>query len=192
MKDYNFEKYSLRTLFYFLIMGGFCLSCTSANEAKVGKVYLDSIPKSKQGLPTRIDTAYSAQDSINYALIPPIKSELWDTLRNIKYDKEGIYGHTPYFTEKHKALHGKKIKIQGYMHALEATRLQKWFMLSYYPSNACFFCGAAGVETAIEVKSPKGINFKQDKLITIQGTFYLNFDEPERLFYLIEGAELID
>jgi hypothetical protein len=139
----------------------------------------------------RIDTVkYTAQDSINYALYEPIKSELWDTLRNIKYTKEGAYGHVPTFTDKHKALHGKEITIEGYMHPIDPTDLQKWFMLSYYPSNACFFCGAAGPETAIEVKSPKGIIYKRDKRITIKGKIYMNYDEPERLFYIMEGAEL--
>ncbi len=173
-----------KKVFYCLVVGVLYLACTSEKRERVGKVYLDSIP-------TRIDTAYSAQDSINYALIPPIKSGLWDTLRDIKYDKEGIYGHTPHFTAKHQHLHGRQVKIQGYMHALESTALQKWFMLSYFPSSACFFCGAAGPETAIEVKSPKGVIFKRDKLLTIQGKLYLNREEPERLFYIIEEGELV-
>jgi hypothetical protein len=138
----------------------------------------------------RIDTAgkYTAEDSIALALYEPIKSGLWDTLRDIKYEKEGVYGHVPLFTAKHKPLHGKYVRVEGYMHPIESTELQKWFMLSYFPSSSCFFCGAAGPETAIEVKSPKGVMYKRDKRITLRGKLFLNYDEPERLFYILEEA----
>ncbi len=180
---------------YFLLMICFLAVCTSKKnkeEAKVGEVFVDKKSQAKKPIvPTRIDTVkYSAKDSVLYALIPPIKSGLWDTLRDIKHTKEGAFGYIPVFTEKHKALHGKKIKIQGYMHPLEADKLQKWFMLSYYPTYACFFCGASGPETIVEVKSPKGVLYQQDKIYTLRGTIYLNRDEPERLFYILEEARL--
>lgn len=146
----------------------------------------------KDSIPTiRIDTVrYSKKDSVAYAMLPPIKSGLWDTLRDIKYTKEGVYSYKPEFTTKHKALHRKEITIQGYMHPLEGDKVQKWFMLSYYPSYACFFCAAAGPETIVEVKSPRGILYEQDKVIKVHGTLNLNYDEPERLFYILEKATL--
>lgn len=204
---------------YFCLFILVATSCTQeAGKERVGRIFLDSTAQKKPTLPTRtdaeragkgfieaekrakntlptptrIDTAYSAQDSVNYALFTPIKSELWEILMDLKYDKEGVYGHIPHFQQKHKALHKKQVAIEGYMHALEATPLQKWFMLSYFPSSACFFCGAAGPETAIEVKCPKGAIFKQDKRIKLKGILHLNVDEPERLFYVLEEAELLN
>lgn len=158
----------------------------SQNAGKTNENTTEKIASNK----IRIDTVgkYTAEDSIALALYEPIKSGLWDTLRDIKYEKEGVYGHVPLFTPKHKPLHGKYVRIEGYMHPIEATDLQKWFMLSYFPSSSCFFCGAAGPETAIEVKSPKGVMYKRDKRITLRGKLFLNYDEPERLFYILEEA----
>ena len=142
---------------------------------------------------TRIDTIrYTKEDSIKYALNLPIKSSLWDTLRDIKHDKEGVDGYIPFFTDKQRSLHQKTISIQGYMYPLEAgSKIQKWFMLSYYPSASCFFCGAAGPETVLEVKSPKGIYFENDKMVKIKGKIMLNNTERQRLFYIIEEAVLV-
>ncbi|MEO1653743.1 MAG: hypothetical protein AAFU64_09370, partial [Bacteroidota bacterium] len=102
----------------------------------------------------------------------------------------GVYGYVPNFSEQHYGLHNKTLVIEGYMYPLEESKLQKWFMLSYFPISTCFFCGAAGPESIVEVNSPKGIP-QQNGKIKVEGILELNTKEPERLFYILQDARLV-
>ncbi|MCU0445726.1 MAG: DUF3299 domain-containing protein [Microscillaceae bacterium] len=139
---------------------------------------------------TLYDLADNETDSLNFLVEVPIKSALWDTLMDITYQQKSEYGYKPQFKAKHQRLNAQKIEIQGYMYPLEEGDKQTFFMLSRNPVSSCFFCGGAGPETVIEVNSPKGIKMSQ-KPIKLRGRLKLNTSEPERLFFILNEAEVL-
>jgi hypothetical protein len=188
----------MKHLFIFLSLAALAsigfLACSQSEEKKKKyRVATLSNIDSLRPRPTRIDTVdYSAKDSVDYALFTLIESTLWDTLKDLKYESKGSFGYIPRFGAKQKALAGKRIVIEGYMYPLENDKVQKWFMLSYFPAASCFFCGAAGPETVVEINSPQGIPVNKDKKLKISGVMTLNSKEPERLFYIINEARLVE
>jgi len=91
------------------------------------------------------------------------------------------------------ALDGQEMEIRGYIIALAAKSKLKHFMFSRYPQNMCFFCGAAGPESAMQVflKSGKTIDYTSDKVV-IKGTLSIQAGDPSGLIYTLSNAELID
>lgn len=108
-----------------------------------------------------------------------------------KTDENGFPVEYPVFHDDLKAIEGDKITLEGYMVPLEEMMGHKYFVLSKYPFNMCFFCGAAGPETVIEVYTTEEVDFTSDK-IKMQGILELNEDDPRHLMYLLQKAELVD
>jgi hypothetical protein len=143
----------------------------------------------KQFIPVLI--CFSAFGSvISYA-----QHNYWKDLARVaieeKTDESGFPVEFPVFHDNLKAIEGDKIMLEGYMVPLEEMMGHKYFVLSKYPFNMCFFCGAAGPETVIEVYITEEVAFTSDK-IKIQGTLELNEDDPRHLMYLMKNAELLD
>jgi hypothetical protein len=97
----------------------------------------------------------------------------------------------PAFAPELKALEGKSMQLTGYVIPLEASAKQSFFVLSRFPYQSCFFCGAAGPETVVEVYADLS-NPKADERVTVAGKLVLNEDDPLHLFYQLEDAEVID
>ena len=97
----------------------------------------------------------------------------------------------PIFSEEVKALDGKPITMEGWMIPLDELRGKNYFVLSALPFANCFFCGGAGPETVMEVFSKKEISFTEKK-IKVRGKLSINPDDPLRLMYILNDAELID
>lgn len=89
-----------------------------------------------------------------------------------------------------KRLEGKEIRLKGYIIPLEELQGQKYFIFSRYPFNLCYFCGAAGPETIIEVRSLQEINFTEN-LIELEGRFQTNANDPDHMMYLLLEAKQI-
>ena len=89
-------------------------------------------------------------------------------------------------------LHAEEISIRGYVIALDVKAKLKHFMFSRYPQNMCFFCGAAGPESAMQVflKEKDSIDFTKDK-IEIRGILNIQKGDPSGLIYTLNNAELI-
>lgn len=129
---------------------------------------------------------YSYGQDINY----------WNTLKDVEIktrpDETGRYEiEYPQFGEKLKSLEGKTIRLKGYMVPLKEYTGHKFFVLSAYPFNMCFFCGMAGPETVIEIYSVENISYTSDK-IEMEGTLKLNYDDANHLMYILNDAKLID
>ena len=90
------------------------------------------------------------------------------------------------------ALNGQEIEIRGYIIALSAKSNLKHFMFSRYPQNMCFFCGAAGPESAMQVflKSGDSIDYTSDK-VELKGILSIQQGDPSGLIYTLNNAELI-
>ncbi len=97
----------------------------------------------------------------------------------------------PTFSDDVKALNGKEITLEGWMIPLDELRGKNYFVLSALPFANCFFCGGAGPETVVEVFSEKNIKFTE-KRIKVKGILNINPDDPMKLMYILQKAELMD
>lgn len=91
------------------------------------------------------------------------------------------------------ALHGKTLEIRGYIIALAAKTELQHFMFSKYPQNMCFFCGAAGPESAMQVflKSGDKLDYTSDKVV-LKGVLNIQSGDPSGLIYTLTQAELLE
>jgi hypothetical protein len=120
-------------------------------------------------------------------------SLIWPKLYDIEFvDQASVTGdfQKPIFSVATKALEGKKISLPGYMVPFETGLRGTHFMFSSMPLNACFFCGVGGPETVVEVFMKELTNF-YDKPIEITGTLRLNSNNPDKMIYVLENAEVI-
>src|SRR6478609_471696 len=123
-------------------------------------------------------------------------NNFWQVLAEVgfqsKKDKNtGYFVETPIFSKTLKSWNGKKIKLRGYVIPVNEIGDQDKFMFSSLPFNVCYFCGAAGPETVIEVESDEKIRFSS-KAIWIEGTLYLNEKDPDHHMFVLKSARAIN
>ncbi|HEY9048230.1 MAG TPA: DUF3299 domain-containing protein [Ohtaekwangia sp.] len=122
------------------------------------------------------------------------EQNFWQVLAQVgfenKKDKNGYEVEVPVFSKHLKTFNGKKIRLQGYIIPLEEMGGQGKFMLSAWPFNLCFFCGAAGPETVVEVETTQKIKFTT-KQIVMEGILILNDSNPDHHMYILKSATLI-
>ena len=118
----------------------------------------------------------------------------WHVLAEVHFvtvkDAGGYTIEKPVFSKNLKSFNGKEITLKGYMIPLEETGGGK-FMLSSQPFNICYFCGAAGPETVVEVEIMGAPKFTTGK-ITLQGILALNESDPDRHIYILKSASGTD
>jgi hypothetical protein len=123
------------------------------------------------------------------------EQNFWDTLARVRFenrkDKHGYDVEVPVFSPQLTVFNNKKISLKGYIIPLEELGGQGRFMLSSLPFNLCFFCGAAGPETVIEVQTPVKIPFTT-KPITLEGTLVLNDKDPNHHMYILTAAKRLN
>ena len=117
----------------------------------------------------------------------------WEDLEDVQFsdmyiDSIGEYVLYPYFGPSVKKIHDKKVSISGYILALDPDN--GYYVLSKGPFASCFFCGAGGPETVIEL-SLKSVNdsFFMDQFANITGVLKLNADDIYRCVYILENAQ---
>ena len=116
----------------------------------------------------------------------------WNTFERLNFEE--VYEPTtaswvqvPVWTEELKQWEGKLVKITGYIIALDAVNSQ--YALSAFPFSSCFFCGAAGPESVLELDLKHQEEYLTDEVITFKGVLELNADPlkfPLTLKYAIE------
>ena len=95
----------------------------------------------------------------------------------------------PVFSEQVKALDGTEITLEGFVIPLQQQVDQRYFVLSRFPFQSCFFCGAAGPETVAEVYADEEFRYT-DEQVRVTGTLELNADNPIRLFFILRNCEV--
>lgn len=127
-----------------------------------------------------------------FALCPAYTQHLWKTMEDVRFENAtsdaGYRMEVPVFGSRVKELQGNTIRLKGYIIPLQELRGQNYFVFSRYPFNLCYFCGAAGPETIIEVNSQQEIPFTED-LIELEGRFELNASDPDHLMYRLKEAK---
>ncbi|PZR39795.1 MAG: hypothetical protein DI538_06085 [Azospira oryzae] len=118
----------------------------------------------------------------------------WQVLAEVgftsKKDKNGYQVETPVFSATLKSFHGKKVKLKGYVIPVSEVGDSDKFMLSSLPFNVCYFCGAAGPETVVEVESSEKIKFSS-KAIWMEGILQLNDKDPDHHMFILKSARSI-
>jgi hypothetical protein len=93
----------------------------------------------------------------------------------------------PVFSDQLKKLDGKEVVLEGYIIPLQQSGSQGYFVLSRFPYQSCFFCGAAGPETVVEVYSSREVRFT-DERVRVKGVLELNENDPLHLFFLLRNC----
>ena len=128
-----------------------------------------------------------AQQDIDWQLLSDIQ---WIPTYVAEFDD---YYNMPKFSKKVKSLDNKEVTIRGFYVPVDAAGTM--FALSAYPSNMCFFCNGAGLESVIEVTPKKGDSSMKhiatDKYIQLKGRLKLNQKEADHLMYILEETELV-
>jgi hypothetical protein len=96
----------------------------------------------------------------------------------------------PDWGERPKILADKPIVLPGYI--LPTDVENGIYVLSAFTMNSCFFCGAAGPESVVQLKmKPDHREYRMDEWVTFKGTLRLNDSDIDQLNYIIEDAEEI-
>ncbi len=118
----------------------------------------------------------------------------WELLSSVEivmgYDEfMGTEVEKPKFTDQLKLREGKELTLEGFIIPLQQESNQDYFVLSRFPYQSCFFCGAAGPETVVEVYSDREFRYT-DERVRVTGKLRLNDDNPLHLFYILEDCDV--
>jgi hypothetical protein len=117
----------------------------------------------------------------------------WHVLAEVgfrKEQKDGYEMEVPLFSKHLKSWDGKKIKLKGYVIPVGEVGDESKFMFSSLPFNVCYFCGAAGPETIMEVEATQKVKFTS-QAIWMEGILHLNEKNPDRHIYILKSANVI-
>jgi hypothetical protein len=120
----------------------------------------------------------------------------WKTLADVtfyeKYNKEYDFNVLyPKWGPKVKAIENKIVEIEGYAIPVEELGADI-LVLSALPYSQCFFCGGAGPESVMDIKSKKKIKAKLDKKLKFRGKLKLNESDLSQLNYILVDAVMIE
>lgn len=121
------------------------------------------------------------------------EKNFWHTLAEVGFKKElrnGYEVEVPMFSNYLKSWNGKKIRLKGYVIPVGEVGDESKFMFSSLPFNVCYFCGAAGPETIVEVESIEKVKFTSQS-IWMEGILQLNEKNPDRHIYILKAANVI-
>lgn len=118
----------------------------------------------------------------------------WEVLADVTFIEQsfgdfGITYQIPTFGEAVEFYEGKEVFVVGYI--IPQDGKNAFYVLSKNPFSACFFCGAAGPETVIELdmKAEAVKRYKMDQRLMFKGTLQLNREDRNRLVYILKDAE---
>ena len=109
----------------------------------------------------------------------------WELLSSVEIvmgfdDFMGVEVEQPKFSDQLKLREGKELTLEGFIIPLQQESEQDYFILSRFPYQSCFFCGAAGPETVVEVYSDHNFRYT-DERVRVKGILRLNNDNPLHL-----------
>jgi hypothetical protein len=124
-----------------------------------------------------------SQIEINWEILSDV--EFTDTYME-EVDEYFLY---PYFGANVRSLEGQQVIIRGFVLAIDPA--DGYYILSKSPYASCFFCGAGGPETVIELKMKSEKDyFMMDEVVTMKGIFTLNSDDIYQCNYILKQAEV--
>jgi hypothetical protein len=127
-------------------------------------------------------SSLAAQDRLNWSALETIEfTEVYD-------ESMASWIQVPQWSDiQRNTWDGKVMKITGY--AIVLDPVENIYAISAYPFSSCFFCGAAGPESVMELEFLNPIDLVTDQVITVIGTLDLN-TSPEHLPITLINAKL--
>lgn len=119
----------------------------------------------------------------------------WDVLADVDFEEilledTDTYWLVPTFGETVKLYENQEITIEGYLIPIDIE--ENFCILSKNPYSSCFFCGAAGIETIVELQFQKPLKSVQmDQKARVTGQLKLNKNDFEHFNYILTKARLI-
>jgi len=177
--------------FFFVLWSIFIIFTSLGCKSEPPKVA--KLPSNLDSLRQNVgfDLAYFKKENDAYILD-------WPLLMSVKFEekyseKMAMKVEYPLFSDTIRALDGKQVQVEGYYIPVSETGDDNIVILSAYPFAQCFFCGKAGVESIIDILSPKKVpQMKLDSKIKFRGRLKLNRDNFDYLIYVLEEAELVE
>jgi hypothetical protein len=125
--------------------------------------------------------------------INPVQQDnFWHVLAQVgfekKKDNQGYVQDVPVFTQYLKEWHGKRIQLKGYIIPAGEVGDER-YMFSALPFNICYFCGAAGPETVVELETSQKILFSSKPMV-LEGTLFLNVSDINRHMYILKQVKV--
>ncbi|MBU6372213.1 MAG: DUF3299 domain-containing protein [Alphaproteobacteria bacterium] len=116
----------------------------------------------------------------------------WQMLATTDSYEKVINGFTwvlPKFPPKVRELHGKVVRVNGYMMPLDTTEKQSRFLLMAYPQT-CPYCLSVGSQYFIEVLASTPVTYSQDAMV-IEGRMELLEQDENGLYYRMRAARQV-
>ena len=115
----------------------------------------------------------------------------WEDFADVNFEpvynkKFDVYFLMPKFGEKIQSYRGKHISITGYF--LDISGSGEVLLVSQNPMASCFFCGAAGPETIVEVSFKETPPFRTDQIVKVTGILELNRNNVNHCNYILKEA----
>jgi hypothetical protein len=115
----------------------------------------------------------------------------WELLGTARVDFNEEKGELfPVVPPPVQALNGQKLRVQGFIMPLDASKKQKHIVLSYLPPS-CPFCLPGGPETMVEVFLDTPIAYTEDPVV-VEGTFEVKPDLDVGVFFTLRKAKPVD
>ena len=123
------------------------------------------------------------------AKLPQGRSPLWAMLRTTRIsedDARGVFkaAHSPAV----KALVGKTLTLPGFIMSLDTGTRGNHFLLSKY-TPVCAFCPPGEPNEVVEIRTARPIAYSA-RLVTVTGTFGLENNGENGLFFQLSGAQV--
>ncbi len=123
----------------------------------------------------------------------PQQESVWKDLADVTYKiGEDEWGelYLPVFSDNIKKLEGTEVVADGYIIPFEGMFKPEHIIISALPLAECFFCGAGGPETVMEVMLKDPVKYTS-KRVKVKGTLTLNDNDPEKLMYILQDAQML-
>ncbi len=178
-------------LFVFFMIEGCAFEGKVSDGDELTKEELDSVPPAfEETIPTKLEF-----DSSKFEISEGHFIVDWQFLSRVIFE-DGYINDTlamvPVFHDEIKVLDRKPIQIRGYNIPF-GDDSGKLHILSAYPNSQCFFCGGAGPESVMDIKTKKiHKKLKTDAMLTFRGVLELNDDNLDYLNYILNDAVLME
>jgi uncharacterized protein len=112
---------------------------------------------------------------------------LESTKETTRKAEDGYIRSKPVFPAAVKSLHGKRVKVAGFMMPLENASRQKHFVLLAYPPG-CPFHTHAMPNQFIEVKADIAFPVEIEQAIVVEGVLELTGQDESGIFYRLKAS----
>lgn len=133
---------------------------------------------------------------MSIAIIAHTQTDLsWELLEDVSYEEQYLedsdtYWLIPSFGDFIKLYEQQEVSIEGYLIVIDID--ENFFVLSKFPYSACFFCGAAGPDSIVELQLDHKLRGVQtDQRVQVKGRLRLNKSDINHFSYILSQASIV-